>query len=813
MNKINKKISLLSVALASVATLVGCSDDQKKAANEVLFWSTSSGEKIYQDQPVSAYEKVKGDAKIEITSFKGEHEARQLIMSPSNDVSSFDADVTDLVGPNGATISKEKVTIYAEKYMNMTQIYDTVSQAPVGRCPDGLVPIKNSLEYNDNKIGAGKNQGLYIDVNVPYDAVAGSYTATITVTIDGVKTDVPMTVNVMDVKVNQEAHSRSVFLDHWQFWNGEMDSCESMYDKYHNALADYYLSPSYAIIESELSHTDAGIARYVNKTYDLVQNPKLNTINVPYAVSSYNGETTFDEPTMKRYIRAYWNKSIENNFDIIKKLVCYFGFIDEPYEFGLMNRVKVVCQRYKVCMAELVDELNSKNTDSPIHDQLIQSVRNLPLCITTQYQEIAEGYIDYYCPKANFYDTPEDRAHYDFQREKWWYTCVEPHMPYPTYHMEDTLSSARSMGWMMANYDIVGNLFWSVNVYAQLKNAGYQPIENYYTGNAARYSGCNGDGYLFYPGKQYGYDGPLPSIRLEAIRDGNEEYEVFYNMKNKIKSLELDDKAFINMLTSSLYDGVKVTANSTLMEKAKLTLGQLDIAMNNGSDFTVSDFELDKENAKANLTFYAKDGATIKINGTSLSNGTPYKNGYLHEYSHNLGENNELKVEVTYDGKTSVVDIHLTGKAKVYGPNDLKDSFAKYNVSVSTSVETVEEQSMLKLSVGKAKDAKQSIKLNPPFMDQMVEGLKEITLNVYNPTDNPIKMSLGGRNNKNNYDNYYFENYELKPGMNTITSNTIYMKLKDVNNLKYFFMVFGDSTSKDEEAKEIYIRDISLVRK
>ena len=813
MVKIKKNVSLLTVALASVASLVGCNEAKKQAKNEVLFWSTSSAEKVYQDQPVSAYDKIKRDAKIEITSFKGEHEAKQLIISPQNDVKVFDADVTDLQGPNGATISKEKVTIYAEKYMNMTQIYDTVSQAPIGRCPDGLVPIKNSLEYNDNKISGGKNQGLYIDVNVPFEAVPGTYTGILTVDIDGVKTEVPMSVNVLDVAVNQEAHSRSVFLDHWQFWNGEMDSTEAMYDKYHNALADYYLSPSYAIIESELSHTDAGIARYVNKTYDLVQNPKLNTINVPYGTAAFNGETSFDEVVMKRYIRAYFEKSVETNFNIIKKLVCYFGFIDEPYEFGLMNRVKVVCERYKICMAEIATELATKNTDSPIHDELIQSIRDLPLCITTQYQEIAEGYIDYYCPKANFYDTPEMRANYDFQREKWWYTCVEPHMPYPTYHMEDTLSSARSISWMMANYDIVGNLFWSVNVYAQLKNSGYQAIENYYTGNAARYSGCNGDGYLFYPGKQYGYDGPLPSLRIQAIRDGNEEYEVFYNLKNKIQSLDLDNKAFINMLTSSLYDGVKVIANSELMEKAKLTLGQLEMANNNGSDFIVSDFNLDKGNNKADLQFYAKEGSTIKVNGVVLNNGNSYKQGNLYEYTHNLSENNELKIEVTYGDKTNVVDVHLTGKALNFGPNQLKDCFEKYNSTVTTTIEKVEEQDMLKLSVGRGKDAKQSIKLNAPFMDQMVDGLKEITLNVYNPTSEVIKMSFGGRNNNNNYDNYYFENYELKPGMNTISSNTIYMKLKDKNNIKYFFMVFGDSTSKNEDAKDIYIKDISLVRK
>ena len=36
---------------------------------------------------------------------------------------------------------------------------------------------------------------------------------------------------------------------------------------------------------------------------------------------------------------------------------------------------------------------------------------------------------------------------------------------------------------------------------------------------------ANGDGYLFYPGAKYGADYPFASMRLEAIRDGLEEYE------------------------------------------------------------------------------------------------------------------------------------------------------------------------------------------------------------------------------------------------------------------------------------------------
>jgi hypothetical protein len=41
----------------------------------------------------------------------------------------------------------------------------------------------------------------------------------------------------------------------------------------------------------------------------------------------------------------------------------------------------------------------------------------------------------------------------------------------------------------------------------------------------------NGDGFLTYPGHPVGYDGPLSTIRLEQARDGAEDYEYLYLLR------------------------------------------------------------------------------------------------------------------------------------------------------------------------------------------------------------------------------------------------------------------------------------------
>jgi hypothetical protein len=60
------------------------------------------------------------------------------------------------------------------------------------------------------------------------------------------------------------------------------------------------------------------------------------------------------------------------------------------------------------------------------------------------------------------------------------------------------------------------------------------------------YENYNGEGSLFYPGTQAGFDGPVASIRLKMIREGMEDYEYL-----KILAAA-GDKDYANQLAFSL---------------------------------------------------------------------------------------------------------------------------------------------------------------------------------------------------------------------------------------------------------------------
>jgi len=51
-------------------------------------------------------------------------------------------------------------------------------------------------------------------------------------------------------------------------------------------------------------------------------------------------------------------------------------------------------------------------------------------------------------------------------------------------------------------------------------------------------AGATGEGYLIYPGKTF-EDDPIPSLRLEMIRQGIEDYELFTFFKSVISVLPM----------------------------------------------------------------------------------------------------------------------------------------------------------------------------------------------------------------------------------------------------------------------------------
>lgn len=96
-------------------------------------------------------------------------------------------------------------------------------------------------------------------------------------------------------------------------------------------------------------------------------------------------------------------------------------------------------------------------------------------------------------------------------KEVWIYVS-SPNPPFPSLTIDYAASAYRILPWMCWHYELSGLLYWSVNFW---KTDLYNNPDN------TPWGGQYGSGALFYPGK----NGPIPSIRLEILRDGFEDHD------------------------------------------------------------------------------------------------------------------------------------------------------------------------------------------------------------------------------------------------------------------------------------------------
>jgi len=139
---------------------------------------------------------------------------------------------------------------------------------------------------------------------------------------------------------------------------------------------------------------------------------------------------------------------------------------------------------------------------------------------------------------------PHYLADYDFYRARqaagdqvWWYVCGAPEPPLPNFLSPQPALDHRILFWLAWKNRIDGFFYWGLNHWTRHRrvkeNVEPDPAKRW--PNRPWFPVGWGDGYLIYPGP----DGrPLSSIRLEAIRDGLEDYEYLYLLRQRVEALK-----------------------------------------------------------------------------------------------------------------------------------------------------------------------------------------------------------------------------------------------------------------------------------
>jgi hypothetical protein len=168
--------------------------------------------------------------------------------------------------------------------------------------------------------------------------------------------------------------------------------------------------------------------------------------------------------------------------------------------------------------------------------------------LTEQPEEALAGPIDLWCPITFCYDHAAAEKRRAAGERFWWYVCCGPHAPYCTLFIDHPATDLRVWFWQTWQRKIVGNLVWESNYWTSRGDLLQNPYEDpmsYTAGTRPedKVPWGNGDGRFLYPplsvfdknaGDAPNFDRPVSSIRLEMLREGIEDYEFLWLLRDLI---------------------------------------------------------------------------------------------------------------------------------------------------------------------------------------------------------------------------------------------------------------------------------------
>jgi len=148
----------------------------------------------------------------------------------------------------------------------------------------------------------------------------------------------------------------------------------------------------------------------------------------------------------------------------------------------------------------------------------------IPLLDATMHTGVV-GAIDIWCPHAHEYQRNREffQGHRALGDRVWFYTSCTPGGPWLNRFMDMELVRPALFGWAAALYDLDGFLHWGLNHYEPDQDPFQKSVVPHPLGSGLP----AGDTHIVYPGE----GGPWSSLRLEAQREGFEDYELLKRLR------------------------------------------------------------------------------------------------------------------------------------------------------------------------------------------------------------------------------------------------------------------------------------------
>lgn len=449
--------------------------------SDIIAWTMNGMDKLATDITYSKNEK---NAFYQINMAKNESETFQIAMRA---FTTHEEDMTIVIDGNCEGIVAEAFLEYKTYAHNVKYV-------------DALVP----LSVNTFKLKQDTNEVALIRFKSDSSVEAGDY---------------EYNVKLVDNKNGNVYITVTVNIHVWNFTLPETPSCTTAAGIDKGSIVKIY-------------GDDVNIDELYKKYYDFLLDYKITAYDLPYDILDDRADAYMSDPRVTSFrvpysgddkvMIAYYNK-LATNEDWLKK--AYFYPTDEPGTQDALN--------YAVSCAERINKL-------------CPGIKvNVPLCGLSEFDgrnaiDFFEDNFDLWCLKSRLYEYEETerlKAKQENGDELWWYVCWEPGNPYCNLLVDQKGLQHRLLFWQQAQFGVTGFLYWSTNWW----NSVNDPWDDISTvKDLSEYT--YGDGSLYYNGNKVGVDGACPSMRLVAVCDGIEDYELLMMAKTLFGEAWIQEK-------------------------------------------------------------------------------------------------------------------------------------------------------------------------------------------------------------------------------------------------------------------------------
>ncbi len=514
--------------------------------------TTGVGRKVQPTTEVGSLQTVR------LAGARGSVQSFQIIIHGNGGpLDAVTASTSPLEDGSGNSLSADEITLFREAFIDFAGVdsqggaLPAPESSPTGDSlvPDPLIPLFDP--YTGEALGqpfavsSGENQALFVDVNIPLDATAGTYQGAVTVTDGTNQVDVPIELLVWDLTLPD----MNVVTTHFRLSGDEVK-------KYHADTYECYSGPDDCWVDANLPAARTIVKRYEELLHSHRIDPgQFFSGDGP---SNCTGSLDWSEydASMEPYMDgSYFEDGVPS------------GRMSTPFSPGVDWGPEGECseQEYTELAAAWADHLKEKGwfdraivyaSDEPDaelypviaqHSSWMQNgdpdwksrimVTTAP---TTSNIDTLGPAIGVFCVAPEEYDHWYQGNDEIFGRAEWpdlftagtqlwFYESNNQNYPYPTFASQslDGLESTMML-WASFYERATGFLYWDTVYWTE--DDPWGPNNGF---------GKTGDGMLIYPGNHNGLvegagsppdvamDGPIPSYRLKMVRMGLQDFALF----------------------------------------------------------------------------------------------------------------------------------------------------------------------------------------------------------------------------------------------------------------------------------------------